>query len=205
MKVISVNLGEKRKVKWKSKIKETGIFKQPVTEITLGSTDVEKDSVVDRKYHGGVDKACYLFSADVYNDWKEKYPDLDWDWGMFGENITVAGLDESKIMIGAIYQLGKAVVEVSEPRQPCSTLGIRFNTQQVIKDFIAAEHSGVYLRVIQPGRVKATDTIELISEGEDISIRDVFRMIYKKETSPNKIAQALASEKLAQSSKKCIK
>jgi len=198
MQVVSINLGERQTVRWKRKEVETGIFKYPVNHhITLGYEDVESDHVVDRKYHGGIDKACYLFSADVYPFWKSRYPQLSWDWGMFGENITVMGLDESKIHIGSTYSIGTAMVEVSEPRQPCFKLGIRFGTQKVLKEFIAAGHSGVYLRVITPGKVKAGDQMSLIEEGSDISILDIFQLFYHQHKNPELVHKALELKKLA--------
>lgn len=204
MKVVSVNIGERRKIQWRSKSVETGIFKYPVDKIALGVHDVDTDQVVDRKYHGGADKACYLFSADVYDFWKAKYPKLDWDWGMFGENITVSGLDESQMMIGAQYRIGEAVVEVSEPRQPCFKLGIRFGTQKILKEYIAQEHSGVYIRVLKPGIVKSEDELTLLKEGENLSVQDVFRLIYKKSKDMTLLENAKNSAKLAISSKNSI-
>ena len=94
MKVVSVNIGERKGVKYRGKTVQTGVFKKPVTHpIILGKFDVEGDAVIDRRYHGGEFKACYLYSADHYEFWKNKYPDLEWEYGMFGENITVEGLN----------------------------------------------------------------------------------------------------------------
>lgn len=202
MKVVSVNTGERKMIKWRSRNIETGIFKLPVDQIHLGTTDVENDQVVDRKYHGGIDKACYLFSADDYGFWKEKYPSLEWDWGMFGENITISGLDESDIFIGSTYQIGTAVIEVSQPREPCFKLGIRFGTQKVLKDFIAAEQSGVYVRVLKEGIVKPGDEMTLLEKGSDISVKDIFQLIYKNHQSPELVKEALKLNKLAESVRK---
>ncbi|MEQ8581714.1 MAG: MOSC domain-containing protein [Marinoscillum sp.] len=203
MQVVSVNLGEKRTIRWKRKEVETGIFKYPVNDpITLGYEDVENDHVVDRKYHGGIDKACYLFSADVYPSWKSRYPQLSWDWGMFGENVTVRDLDESRVHIGSTYRIGTALVEVSEPRQPCFKLGIRFGTQKVLKDFIAAGHSGVYVRVLTPGVVKAGDQMTLIEKGSDLSILDIFQLIYQQHKNPELIHKALQLKNLAEGARR---
>ena len=110
MKIISTNIAQPKTVIWKNKEVTTGIFKEPVEDtITLGVEDVEGDNVIDRRYHGGEDKACYLYSADHYPFWKEKYSGLDWKYGMFGENLTVEGLQETRIRIGNTYQLGSVV------------------------------------------------------------------------------------------------
>lgn len=206
MEVVAVNIGEKRSVQWKHKTVETGIFKYPVSgSIVLGKEDVENDHVIDRKYHGGVDKACYLYPADVYGFWKDQYPGLDWSWGMFGENITVHGLDESLINIGSTYSIGSAIVEVSEPRQPCFKLGIRFGNQKVLKDFIQYGHPGVYVRVVQPGKVTAGDLMQLVCKGSEVSIRDVFQLLYGLHQDPSMLEKALAVPSLAASARRNLK
>ncbi|MFZ2431636.1 MAG: MOSC domain-containing protein, partial [Lutibacter sp.] len=82
MKVISVNIGERKVLNHKGKIVETGIFKYPVNQpIFLGTEDVENDAVIDRKYHGGIEKAVYGYSQNHYAYWKGLYPNLDWNYG----------------------------------------------------------------------------------------------------------------------------
>ena len=142
MKVISTNIARPRTVEWRGREIQTGIYKEPVDgPIYLGKEDVVNDTVIDRKHHGGEYKACYLFGSDYYDDWKKKYPQLDWNWGMFGENLTVDGLDEHQLQIGAVYTLGEATVQITEPRQPCYKLGIKFGTQKVIIEFLEYAHA----------------------------------------------------------------
>ncbi len=205
MKIISANIGEKREIQWRKKLVETGIFKYPTEEISLGTEDVVGDHVIERKYHGGIDKACYLFSADAYPKFKKLYPDLDWNWGMFGENITVENLDEGDIMIGDQYQIGSALVEVSQPRQPCYKLGVRFGNQKVIKDFIALEHPGVYLRVLEMGLVKAGNQMELVKKGSELSVREIFNAIYAPENYQELINRAMDIRELSDSTKGDLK
>jgi MOSC domain-containing protein YiiM len=200
MKVVSVNIGERKKVSWRGKTVETGIFKYPVNNpIILDSNDVEGDQVVDRKYHGGIDKACYIYSADHYDYWKELYPSLDWEFGMFGENITIKGLDESKMHLGDIYQIGAAKVEVAQPREPCFKLGIRFGSQKVLKQFFNAPYPGAYLRVIEKGAVKTNDEMLLIQKGHTCAIlEDVYRLSYHSQLTDNpKIKLILEIENIA--------
>jgi MOSC domain-containing protein YiiM len=162
MKVISTNIAKPRTVSWRGREIQTGIYKEPIKEpIFLGNEDVRNDTVIDRKHHGGEHKACYLFGADYYDDWKQKYPKLDWNWGMFGENLTVEGLNENMLQIGAIYELGDALVQISEPRQPCYKLGIRFGTQKVIVDFLEYGHPGTYVRILKEGLVSKDDMLQL--------------------------------------------
>ncbi|WP_343488450.1 MOSC domain-containing protein [Allomuricauda sp. d1] len=162
MKVISTNIGKPTTVPWRGREIQTGIFKYPVKKsIFLQKEDVKHDAVIDRKHHGGEFKACYLFGADYYGYWKEKYPKLDWNWGMFGENLTVEGLDENQLCVGDIFKVGTANVQVTEPRQPCYKLGIRFGTQKILKEFIDFGHSGTYVRILEEGHVKEGDKLKL--------------------------------------------
>lgn len=180
MKVIAVNIGERRTIKWRGKDVETGIFKYPVEgHITLEAEDVVDDDVIDRKYHGGRDKACYIFSADHYDYFKKLYPELEFQPGMFGENITVEGLNESDMHLGDIYQLGDAKVAISQPREPCFKLGARFETQKILKQFINAPYPGAYLRIIEIGKVKAGDEMKLIQKGHSTAnLAEVYRLLY---------------------------
>ncbi len=193
MKVLSTNIGDPKEILWKNRKVKTGIFKYPVKEpIYLDSEGVRKDHVVDRKVHGGVEKACYIYSSNHYPYWKEKYPELEWNYGMFGENLTIQGLDEKKIKIGSIYTLGSALVQVSEPRQPCYKLGVRFGTQTILKEFINSYLSGVYLKVLSPGLVKVDDELRIHKEHfNGVSIHEMYGLIFHDTNSKELIKKAI--------------
>jgi MOSC domain-containing protein YiiM len=204
LKVVSVNIGKKKSVNWKGKQVETGIFKYAVSQpIFLGKEDVKNDDVIDRKYHGGIDKACYIYSADHYPFWKEKYPDADTQWGAFGENITIENLDESQIFIGAQYNLGEAIVEISQPRQPCFKLGIRFENPLIVKDFFQSKFPGIYLRVIKEGNVKKGDSMQLISTPKNgVTVLEVHSLFNSNRQNYELSKKEIAEEKLAINYKK---
>jgi MOSC domain-containing protein YiiM len=208
LKVVSTNISQPKTVKWRGKNVQTGIFKYPVPSgIYLESEDVRGDDVVDRKYHGGIDKACYLYSADIYDDWKAKFPDADWSLGMFGENITVQGLDEREIYVGDQYEVGECLVEVSEPREPCFKLGIRFGTQKVLKPFIASHSCGVYVRVLAKGLVKSGDEVKLVKRVQDkFSIARIYWLMYNATVEHiNEVERAFKLDTLAISAKDCLR
>ncbi|MCK0162190.1 MOSC domain-containing protein [Allomuricauda sp. F6463D] len=180
MKVISTNLGAPTKIIWNGKKTSTGIYKFPVeSPLLLDIEDVQGDTVVDRKHHGGIYKACYLFAADHYPYWKEKYPHLKWDWGMFGENLTMEGLDESQIKIGSIYKLGTAMVQITQPREPCYKLGIRFGDQGILKQYIDHGFPGTYVRVVERGTVTVGDSMELVEESKSpLTVQQFYNFIF---------------------------
>ena len=163
MKIISVNIGERKIVQWNGKSIETGIFKTPVNgPVYLDLEEVRTDAIVDRKHHGGIEQAVYGYSENHYAYWKDLYPDLDWTFGMFGENLTISNLEESTLHVGDRYELGETVIEVTKPRQPCMKLGVRFGTQSVLKQFWNSSKSGVYFKVVQTGNVEVGDQMKLL-------------------------------------------
>ena len=202
MKIVSTNIGEARVLEHNGKEVKTGIFKFPVEQgIYLGAEDVEGDNVMDRRYHGGTDKACYLYSADHYKYWQERYPDLQLPWGMFGENLTVEGLHEADVKIGNIYKIGEAVVQATQPRQPCFKLQYRFHDKEIVRQFVDSGFSGVYVRVLENGQVKAGDEMTLINEKDAVSIQQVYQWIYAADFDPE-VKKAIDDPFIAASCKK---
>tara|TARA_R110001592_G_scaffold359998_1_gene667693 strand:- start:4096 stop:4716 length:621 start_codon:yes stop_codon:yes gene_type:complete len=184
LKVISTNIANPTTINWNGKEVETGIYKIPAsTSIFLGKTDVRSDNVIDRKHHGGEHKACYFYAANHYEHFKTLYPNLDWKFGMFGENITIDNFEETNIRIGDTFKIGTTIIQVSEPRQPCFKLGVRFNSQKILKDFIQSSYSGFYVRILQEGEVKVGDELLLIERNpNDLSVEDVFSLLsYNKD------------------------
>ncbi len=207
MQIISTNIAKPTTIEWRGQEVQTGIYKYAIeTPIFLGKEDVENDHVLDRRYHGGVDKACYLYSADHYPFWKLKYPELKWEWGMFGENLTVSGLDESEIHIGDRFQIGEALVQVSQPRQPCFKLGLRFGDQNMVDDFWSAPYPGVYVRVLQPGNIAKGDQFTLLERNPDsLSVSQVFSVFRRNIGNIELISKAIDEPFLAESCRKDIR
>lgn len=182
MKIISTNLAKPRTIEWQGKTIETGIYKYPTNApIYLGDEDVKGDTVVNREHHGGILQACYLLSTSCYDHFKPLYPELEWDYGMFGENLTVEGLDDSKIHVGNIYNVGEATVEITKPRRPCYKFGVKFGNQMVIRQFIDFAQAGPYVKILKNGFVKSGDVFELVEEHpENPTIQEVYLFKYRK-------------------------
>ncbi|MBT8311414.1 MAG: MOSC domain-containing protein [Flavobacteriaceae bacterium] len=207
MHVIAANIAQPALIEWKGKKEYTGIYKAAVDKaIFLGKEGVSGDAVADRRVHGGVDKACYLFSADHYDFWKAQYPLLDWDWGMFGENLSISGMDESKIRIGDVFQIGEALVEVSQPREPCYKLGIKFGDQKVISEFIDHGYPGVYVRVLEEGKVCKGDELILKKQSDSsLTVKDFFDFLYTREKDPKLLELILNTPALPEKKKNKLK
>jgi MOSC domain-containing protein YiiM len=158
-RVLSVNVGKARPVNYRGKRVMTGIWKLPVEgRVAMSGTNLTGDEQADRSVHGGVDKAVYAYSRDDY-EWWESELSTPLAGGTFGENLTVTGVDLNTAVIGERWQVGSAVLEVSEPRFPCFKLGIRMGDPRFLRRFARARRPGTYLRIISVGDVGAGDLI----------------------------------------------
>ena len=201
MHIISTNVADPTTIKWRGKNVKTGIFKKPTSEaIFLGTEDVKGDEVSDRKHHGGIFKACYLFSADHYGYWKNLYPDLDWTYGMLGENLTISGMDETQIYIGDIYKIGNALVQITQPREPCYKFGVKFGTQTVLKQFIEHGFPGTYVSVLEEGFVEAGDEMKIVKRADNsLTIVQFFELLFAKEKNQEHLKLAIQNKAIPQS------
>jgi MOSC domain-containing protein YiiM len=181
--IISLNIrGEAEKLTADHQSTTTAFRKEPITtaEIYLTLTGFTGDMVFDKKHHGGNDKAICCYSADRFSHWKKEL-NFDLVPSAFGENLTLSGdasLEEN-VFIGDRYQLGEAIVEVSEPRGPCYIIGIRYNYKPFAQLCQDNGYTGYYLRTIKEGLVKPSDNlVHLSSHPEQISVMHVNQIRY---------------------------
>tara|TARA_R110002033_G_scaffold46253_1_gene90792 strand:- start:748 stop:1383 length:636 start_codon:yes stop_codon:yes gene_type:complete len=204
MKVISTNIAQPTTFIWNAKEVTTGIYKKPTNgSIYLGKTDVKGDTISNRKVHGGEFKACYLFSADQYPYWQDLYPHLKWTYGMLGENLTVKGLDEQQLFIGDIYKLGNALVQITQPREPCFKFAYKFGSNAVLQQFINHGFSGTYVKVLEEGDVNIDDTFQLVEhQPNGITVFQLFELLYAENKNKAHIEISLNNNALPENLKK---
>jgi MOSC domain-containing protein YiiM len=180
MKLVSVQVGRPRTVRWHGKRVSTGIYKEPVAgRIMLYRLNLDGDQQADLTVHGGVDKAVYVYPSERYPIWQAEFPDMLLPYGMFGENFTTEGLDESSVYIGDQFRIGGAVVEVTQPRMPCYKLGVRFGRPDMPKRFHASGRCGFYLAVLLEGEVGAGDVWERIARNnQEVSVIERYRQYF---------------------------
>jgi len=135
----------------------TGFFKAPVAgSVRLRRTNLEGDGQADRVHHGGPDKAVLAYSAEHYPRWRLALNRPSLPYGAFGENFTVVGLTEADVCIGDTWQVGaEAIVQVSQPRQPCWKLARRWRIKTLAWDVQQTGRTGWYFRVLTEGSVAA--------------------------------------------------
>lgn len=177
MKVLSVNVGLPRLVEYRGEPVSTGIYKEPVGgRVAVNEFNLEGDAQADLSVHGGYYKAVYLYPSEHYGFWRRELPEMDLPFGVFGENLTTTGLLETDANVGDRLRSGTAEFIVTQPRQPCFKLGIRFGRVDIIKRFARSGRSGFYLAIEKTGELGEGDEIEYISrETNQPSISEVVR------------------------------
>lgn len=200
MRVVSVNVGKPREVEWKGKIVSTSIFKEPVTgRVAMRRLNLDGDRQADLSVHGGPEKAVYVYPAEHYQFWRNEFPNMELPWSMFGENLTVEGLQEDIVNIGDQLRIGSARVVVTQPRMPCYKLGIKFKRDDILKRFLVSGRSGFYLAVLEEGEVEAGDPITLIKRNENgVTVADITRLYTSDKHNLAALRKAVAVEALSE-------
>lgn len=178
MQIISINVGLPRTVTWKGRPVTTGIFKAPVSgPVAVRTLNLDGDRQADLSVHGGPDKAVYAYASEHYGYWRAELPELELDWGAFGENLTTEGLIEDEVRIGDRFRIGTAELVATQPRQPCYKLEVRFDRDDMVKRFVRAGRHGVYFAVAREGIVTPGDRIEpLDRDPNDVTVADIARL-----------------------------
>lgn len=189
-KIISLNVGLPREVLWHGHAVTTGIFKASVEgRIFLRKLDLDGDRQADLTVHGGEYKAVYCYPLEHYAYWQKELPGYDLTPGNFGENFTTEGLLEDAVHLGDRFSIGSAEVVATQPRLPCYKLGIRFQSDAMVKRFLASKRSGFYLAVTREGEVGAGDEIKEVSRDPNhVSISEIIRLYLAKEYKDGDIA-----------------
>lgn len=166
----------------------SGIDKQPVQgAVQVGPVGLLGDEQADTKSHGGPEKAVHCYSLERYPQWLEQYPEhaIFEKAGAFGENFSVQGVDEFTVCMGDIWRIGSAVFQISQGRQPCFKLNLRFGIPDMARRVQNSLWAGWYLRVLEPGQVRAGEHIYLIQRPYPAySVAYVLSLIRDRVTDP---------------------
>ena len=180
---INVSLPVEIEIENEGKVVTTGIFKQPINgSIYIYKHNLSGDKQADLKNHGGEHKAVYGYAFEHYAYWCKFLNIPELNYGKFGENLTISGLDEKKLCIGDELKIGHSVLQITQPRVPCFKLGIAFKNKQMPKLFIEKAATGIYFRVIQEGKIAAGNQCKIIKQGKhQLSVHNLFKAYYGKQ------------------------
>lgn len=143
----------------------SGIDKRPVVRaVRIGFTGLAGDEQGDQLHHGGPDKALHHYPAEHYACWRAELPERAalFENGGFGENLSTRGLTEDTVCLGDVWRLGGAVLQISQGRQPCRRLNLRFDLPDMVQRVWESGRSGWYYRVLEPGIARPDDVLALI-------------------------------------------
>jgi MOSC domain-containing protein YiiM len=184
-RVLSLNVGSVREVAWQGRVVRTGIFKYPVDgRVALRGVNFAGDDQGDRSVHGGPDKAVYAYAREDYEFWHE-HAGIETPPGLFGENLTVEGLDLSFAIVGERWAVGSTVLEVAQPRLPCYKLGLRMADPGFPARFLEAQRMGAYLRIIEEGDVGAGDAVTVVSRPPGgVTLREMVEALDDRSKAP---------------------
>ena len=179
MRVLSVNVGSILEVLWRGHIVTTAIWKHPVDgRVEIRGVNLDGDDQADREVHGGTDKAIYAYAREDYDAWRDAHGVASTP-GLFGENLTVEGVDLVHAIVGERWQVGSALLEIAQPRLPCFKLGIRMGDARFPRRFQAEGRMGAYFRIIREGDVAAGDAIEVVSRPEHgVTLSDMVEALH---------------------------
>lgn len=182
MTLISVNTGTPRSVDSGGKKVRTSIWKSPRDgRVGVKTLNLDGDKQSDLRVHGGRQKAVYVYPSEHYDFWRGELPGFELPWGVFGENLTTSGLSEDDVRIGDRIAIGSAEFQVTQSRQPCYKLGIRFGREDMLERFIDSGRSGFYVSVVREGDVGAGDAITIAGRNSGgITVTAEFRRRVKK-------------------------
>lgn len=169
--VVSVNVGKPKDLQVGNRTRMTGIFKEPQEgRVPIAGVTVGTDVQMDKRHHGGPYQAVYAYAVEDYEWWSRQLRRA-LEPGIFGENLTTQGIDITNSLIGERWQAGTAVLQITDPRLPCSTLRSRMGIPGFVKTFAAARRFGAYFEIVEEGDVAAGDEVRILERpNHDVSI-----------------------------------
>jgi MOSC domain-containing protein YiiM len=166
--VVSVNVGRPQTIArgTDGEVVSSAIVKAPVEgRVRVVDNNISGDAQADLTVHGGPDKAVYAYAAEDTAWWSARVG-RRLGPAVFGENLTLEGVDVSGAVIGEHWRIGSVELEVCQPRLPCFKLGLRFNDPLMVKKFALAGRPGAYLRIVTEGELGAGDEVTVLGRPE---------------------------------------
>ncbi|ASS65313.1 MULTISPECIES: MOSC domain-containing protein [unclassified Paenibacillus] len=203
--IASVNTGLPVEMAYGRQTITTAIRKTPREgAVRVGWTGPEGDGQGDLEHHGGPDKAICVYAYDHYPYW-EKELAKRLEFGAFGENVTLEGVTEQDIVIGDILAAGTALLQASQPRQPCFKLGLRHGQADLPAKVQQTGKTGFYLRVLREGDIQAGDILTLVGRPEHgMSVAAANVIYYLHKTDEAEMGRLAAIPELSSSWKETL-
>lgn len=181
---------------WASAINKTNIS----GAVHVGHLGIAGDEQADLVNHGGPDKAILAYASKHYEAWNSEFADKNFEAGGFGENLTVADIDESTCCIGDTFRIKDCLLQISQPRQPCWKLSGRWNLPKLAVLVQQNGRTGWYFRVLHEGVIEAGIDIELVDRPyPEFSVAWANSVMYAKPRRPEDDRRLAACPALSES------
>ncbi|MEE8060698.1 MAG: MOSC domain-containing protein [Gemmatimonadales bacterium] len=206
MRIVSIQVGQPRSYgvegaedpierPWTSAIEK----KPVVGKMWINGEGLSADTQVDRRHHGGADKALLGYSAGHYPSWRSDLDLPDLGFGSFGENLTLDGVNEHTICVGDVFQAGDVRLEVSQPRVPCQTLARHFRVHDMVKRVLERQAFGWYYRVLHEGWLEAGMELTLLGRPyPQWTVKEAERVMRGRKAYPDQAARLADCPKLSE-------
>ena len=132
-KILAICISEKK-----------GTQKKPIESARL----VEEWGIEGDAHVGKWHRQVSMLSFEKIEAFREKGADVD--FGAFGENLVVEGFDLSKVPVGTKFQIGEAILELTQIGKECHS---HCAIYKVMGDCIMPRE-GVFTRVLKGGEIK---------------------------------------------------
>lgn len=191
-RLLSVNRGKAEPIPAKSAL--TGIYKRAVQgPVQIDAQGLEDDAILDRRHHGGVDQAIYVYCADDYMWWANELGQRI-EPGTFGENLTLSGIEGTSLAVGDRLAIGTVELEVTSHRTPCMVFAARMGDPRFVKRFHRAGRPGAYCRVLKQGSLEVGMAVTLTPyQGERITVAELMAQDGIREIDPDFMRRALTA------------
>jgi MOSC domain-containing protein YiiM len=199
IEIVSLNVGMPMQIRHNKRDIATGIYKSGTYEpLYLSRLNFEGDGQGDLIHHGGREKAVCVYPYEHYPFWENELR-TSLDYGAFGENLTIRGLLETDVCIGDVYKLGQAAVQVSQPRQPCYKLSVRYGAPEMPLKVQHTGYTGFYFRVLEEGIVSKADGLSLLQRHPHaVTVAYANRIMHRAKEEREGIARVLEVEALSE-------
>jgi len=190
--LLAVNLGSPKTLPGRKS--PSGIDKRPqLMPVSVTREGLVGDAILNRKHHGGPEQAVYCYFADDYAFWAGELG-YQTNPGLFGENLTIDGIEGRALAVGDRFAIGPVILEVTSHRTPCATLGARLGDLHFVKAFARANRPGAYMRVIEEGEIAAGMPVELIPfAGERVTVAELMAFDGVRDIPAHMLQRALAT------------
>lgn len=196
--IIYLSKGLPKDMVYKNETYKSGIWKEQCEELFVGFDQINGDQVANPEYHGGSERVVCVYPFEHYTHWENVFGKT-LEPSAFGENITPIDMKEDQVCIGDVFQIGDAVLQVSQGRYPCSTINKRNNNNLLLKRIVKTGYTGYFFRVLEEGKITADSQIKkLVSHPEQITVSSIHHL-YFHDPSPSMevIEKILGIEELA--------